>query len=283
MVRLLEIAIDGGDEEALNDLGAAYLFGAYGLTPNMEKAEDLLRKAMTQGCQKAKMNLMSLKFEQKSPEDKEEACKLFQELWGENTQKFKDFLKMWIPSIKGALKSSDEEGFGEEEIYAQEMASEDEKNEADLQDLSDHQVISNSSTSPLSSDEEKYPEDYWKQYITQSINQEIEETPQSSVIILTRKEKEQQEEKERLQRKFERLSTRVEALRLTKQAKYRKIKTLMNQHIEAFGGAVKNGKGSGRRVEIGNIHSGFHQPHKADIKGGALKNLTGCFEESSKK
>ena len=289
IVRLLEIAVEGEDEDALNDLGVVYLLGFYGLTPDHVKAEHFFRKAIAQGCQQAKLNLMDMKFREESLEAKREASQLFNELWAEDEQKFKGFLQGYISSVSDILESSDGEGDEKEGIDTQEMKSEDERDGSSSQqtELVDHPVVSASLTPTLSigeeSDMEEYPEEPWKQWPVPSMNHEIEGQPQLPVVLLTREEKEQQREKERLQRKLERLSARVEALQSTKQAKYRKIKTLMNQHIQAFGGDVKNAKGSGRRIEIGSVHSGFHQPHKSDIRGGALESLKDCFNENTKK
>ncbi|MGV8948982.1 MAG: hypothetical protein ACOH2E_06450 [Candidatus Paracaedibacter sp.] len=287
LVRLLEIAADAEDEEALNDLAVAYLCGLYGLSPDHVKAERLLRIAIAQGCQEAKLNLMDMKFREASLESKHEASQLFNELWAEDTQKFKYFLEGWIASVYHMLLNLDEKVDENEGMDAQEMKSESEKDgsRSEQAELINHQVTSASLTPTSSidveSDEEEYPEELWKQYVILPLSHEIEGSLQLPVVLLTQEEKEQQAGKERLQKKFERLSSRVEALRGTKQTKYRKIKTLINQHIRAFGGGVKNGKGSGRRIELGSMHSGFHQPHKADIKGGAFKSLTTTMYNSS--
>ncbi len=287
LVRLLEIAADAEDEDALNHLGAAYLADFYGLTPDHVKAEYLFRKAIAQGCQIAKLNLMDMKFREKSLEGKLEASQLFNELWADDTQNFKGFLEVWSKSVSHMLQSLDEEGDEKEGIDTQETKGEGERDGSISQQaaLVDHQISPASLTPTLpigeDSEEEEYSEEPWKQWAVPPLSQEVEGSPQLPVILLTREEKEQQEEKERFQRKFERLSARVEALQGTKQTKYRKIKTLMNQHIQAFGGGMKNGKGSARRIEVGGTHSGFHQPHKSDIKGGALKSLTTTMHNSS--
>ena len=53
--------------------------------------------------------------------------------------------------------------------------------------------------------------------------------------------------------------------------------------MQTYGGGEKNAGGSGRRINIGGIHSGYHKPHKADMKAGGLGSLTGVMEKSAKK
>ena len=277
IVNLLQIAADGGDEDALNDLGAGYMGAMYGLSQDLMQAENLLRKAIAQGCPTAKINLMNiLNTIQGSSEIKEEARQLYAELWREHPEEFKKYLVKIIQSIQKVFLESEHEG------------SEEEKEEDESgQHKPKYEPSVSASLTASSSTEEEYTEEDWKKYegkektTTTSLQQE----PQQS-SVMSKTEIQQQEEQQRLQRKYERMMGRVENLRTKKQAKYRKIQTLIGQHINAFGGGVKKGKtsGSGLRVEIGGAHSGLHQPHGSNgtqIDRGALKSMTTTMQRKT--
>ncbi len=277
-VNYLQIAADGGHGQALNHLGAAYFSGLYNLGQDSRRAEKLYKKASTKGYLTAKINLMMLQFRKKSIEATAEGNTLFNELWTEASGIFKPFLENLILSVTNQLEeveneSSEEDDSEGEDSYSQ-LINDIEKEEKLVQQRVENDLVTN----------EEYPTtEEKKQILSLKFLKKESKEPEQEPIKLTKKEKEHLEEKEQLLRKCERMAARVEALRSKKQTKYRKLHTLMNQHIEAYGGGVKNAKGSGRRIKVGGTHSGFHKPHKADIKAGALRSLTDVMEMSSQK
>lgn len=235
LLKYLQMAAEGGDEDALCDLGSVFLIGKYGLEIDIDKAESYYRLAISKGNATAKLNLISLKiFAEMTEKDKEEVKQLLSELLIEDASLVDRFLKSTVQIVKDALKEIEE-----------------------------------SQTEPIST---ALPEKPGVKAL--KTKETIIENKQETIVPkLSRKEKEKLEEEQRLRKKFERLTLKLEDIKDKKQAKFRKIKTLVNQHIHTFSGHLVNGKGSGRRIKLGDQYTGFHQPHTPDLRGGALEGL----------
>jgi len=275
----LQMAADGGDEQALNDLGIAYQYGFFDLDQDPEVAEQYLKKAVNQGLPAAKINLMNIKFMQRSEKDHEEGIRLYNELWEALPETFHAYLKGFIESAESALNEVDKDDFSQETGEAKEEKAE---NGLIFQESKDSEGLSGFLSTPSTEEEVPGLKEVERLVSALSLKQQ-EELPQSPVPVLTKRQKKEQEEKNRFQKKYQRLMESVENLRGKRQVKYRKIQAIMGQYVDAFGGAVKNAKGSGRRIQLGSAHSGFHQPHGWDgseMKGGALKSVASTMQQS---
>jgi TPR repeat protein len=268
LVELLQIGVAGGSKYACCDLGLVYRTGDLGLEPNLAQAEILLRQSSDMGCWEGKINLLQTKLCQYTSEAVNEVNQLCEDLWKDHPDELKEYLMKIIPGIEDALNES-EPGTLKVEFHL----SQKEKDET-----TENTPPQNGDTSPIS--------EGFKDFDTREEQKSVQTQPiiQHQQIVPTRSKQQriEQEEKERLQRKFERLMKRVENLSDKSQVKYRKIQTLMGQQINCYSGAVKNSKGSGRRIQIHDIHTGYHQPHTSDMNGGALNSMKKLMSNAQK-
>jgi len=291
LLSYLKMGAEGGDPDAQNDLGAANMLELHGVLQNFDEAERLFKLAVAQGMYGAKVNLMqlcSLKGDEAS------FSRLFNELFAEYPDQFSSFIETLMTKIEEILSETnstdDAEDDAEEDrtwdmsfdaVRASEISppaslpdAKREKEDADIKEGTYTVATAPIATAPIAT----VPHTTLKDLITSNqLSAAV-----SSSKKLSKKEQAEAEEQERLQRKYARLMAEVEQLKGTRQTKYRKVRSLIDRQIQAFGGRLISSKGSGRRLKVGQEHSGFHQPHGADAKGGALKSLTDLMDQAAR-
>jgi TPR repeat protein len=264
VLKYLEIAAAGKVREALNDLGTAYHFGLYGAEVDLEKAKYFYQEAIKEGEVRSKINLgILLCLEESFTKESDQAHSIFIELFHEN----ENIAIEWVDRIMAIIRSASK--VKEENPKEPFLLNEKEPVSVEVEREQGSDVL----TAPT--------ENIAKPNIAKTLKKVSKNTPVTPPKNLSRlsrtsplKETIDEDESQKYHKKVARLMGKLEALKSSKQHKYRKVKTLIGQFIQTHGGHLKGGKGSGQRLKVGGNFSGFHRPHGTDLKGGALVGIS---------
>ncbi|MBL0941182.1 MAG: sel1 repeat family protein [Alphaproteobacteria bacterium] len=246
ILKYLHIAAEGKDLDALNDLAVAYHLGLYGAERDLEKAKCFYKQGIQEGGTISKLNYALLLLCEGQSE----------EAYSESKDLFKEVLPLARELIHKIFSTIGN-------IKNQEII----ENTENLESC----IVEPVQTEVEIIEELKVPA------------RSSQAKPTRMYNPLKQQKDEEQDEDQKFNKKFDRLKQKLNKFKGQKQAKYRKVKALMEQFIQLEGGHLKKGKGSGQRVRIGDNFSGFHRPHTADLKKGALKGITRSMEVASKK